>query len=138
MTKPKHFIDSNIVLYLLSQNAEKADVAESLLKQRPVISVQVLNEVTHVCSRKLGMSWQEIADFLMLVRSFCKVVPLTEIIHDKAHKLAQHHALSFYDASIVAAAADAHCQVLYSEDMHHGLRLDGLTILSPFHAAASG
>src|SRR3546814_16234338 len=119
VTKFKHFMDSNVVLYLLSEDSAKADKAESLLKAGPVISVQVLNEVTHVCVRKLKMGWDEIAQFLELVRGFCKVVPLTETIHDQARLIAARHTLSFYDACIVAAATGAGCQTLYSEDMNH-------------------
>src|SRR3546814_11153507 len=86
VTKFKHFMDSNVVLYLLSEDSAKADKAESLLKAGPVISVQVLNEVTHVCVRKLKMGWDEIAQFLELVRGFCKAVPLPETIHDQADR----------------------------------------------------
>lgn len=133
MTKFKHFLDSNVVLYLLSADAAKADSAEALLKTYPVISVQVLNEVTNVCQRKLQMSWDEIAQFLELVRSFCRVVPLTETIHDQARWMAEQHRLSFYDACIVVAAASANCSALYSEDMDHGQILeDSLTIRNPF------
>ncbi|RTS98450.1 PIN domain-containing protein [Pseudomonas aeruginosa] len=133
VAKFKHFLDSNVVLYLLSSDADKADNAEALLKASPVISVQVLNEVTNVCLRKLQMSWDEIAQFLELVRSFCRVVPLTETIHDQARWVAEQHRLSFYDACIVAAAAAANCSTLYSEDMNHGQILeDSLTIRNPF------
>lgn len=134
-TKFRHFLDSNVVLYLLSGDSAKADTAESLLKAGPVISVQVLNEVTHVCLRKLKMSWDEIAQFLELVRGFCKVVPLTEAIHDQARLIAERHKLAFYDSCIVAAAAAAGCQTLYSEDMNHGQILeDSLTLRNPFAA----
>ncbi|MFT0546194.1 PIN domain-containing protein [Allopusillimonas ginsengisoli] len=133
VTKFKHFMDSNVVLYLLSEDSAKADKAESLLKAGPVISVQVLNEVTNVCVRKLKMGWDEIAQFLELVRGFCKVVPLTEAVHDQARLIAERHKLSFYDSCIVAAAAAAGCQTLYSEDMNHGQILeDSLTIWNPF------
>lgn len=133
VAKFKHFLDSNVVLYLLSADAAKADSAEALLKTYPVISVQVLNEVTNVCQRKLQMSWDEVAQFLELVRSFCRVVPLTETIHDQARWMAEQHRLSFYDACIVAAAASANCSTLYSEDMNHGQILeDSLTIRNPF------
>lgn len=132
-TKHQGFLDSNVVLYLLSGDAVKADQAEALLKTHPVISVQVLNEVTHVCVRKLRMGWDEIAQFLELVRSFCKVVPLTAEIHDRARWVAERHQLSFYDACIVAAAIDAGCQTLYSEDMNHGQILEeSLTLRNPF------
>ncbi|HEU0231498.1 MAG TPA: PIN domain-containing protein [Burkholderiaceae bacterium] len=135
-SKFQHFLDSNVVLYLLSQDEAKADKAESLLKARPVISVQVLNEVTHVCRRKLRMSWNDIAQFLELVRSFCKVIPLTEAIHDHARSIADRRTLSFYDACIVAAAVSAGCQTLYSEDMNPGQVMDdGLSLRNPFAAA---
>jgi len=133
-TKHKGFLDSNVVLYLLSDDSSKADSAEALLKTHPVISVQVLNEVTHVCIRKLKMGWDEVAQFLDLVRSFCKVVPLTIGTHDRARQIAERHRLSFYDSCIVAAAADAGCLILYSEDMSHGQILeDSLTIRNPFN-----
>jgi len=129
------FLDSNVVLYLLSADASKADGAERLLKAKPVISVQVLNEVTHVCRRKLGMAWEDIAQFLDLVRGFCRVEPLTEAVHDQARQIAARHSLSFYDACIVAAAAMAGCRILFSEDMNHGQILEeSLTIRNPFRA----
>lgn len=131
--KSRGFLDSNVVLYLLSADSAKADRAEALLKTSPLISVQVLNEITYVCRRKLNMDWDEIALFLDLVRGFCKVVPLTEDVHDKARRLAERHGWSFYDACIVAAASG--CETLYSEDMNHGQKLDnGLVICNPFRA----
>jgi predicted nucleic acid-binding protein len=127
------FLDSNVVLYLLSADEAKADVVERLLKTRPVISVQVLNEVAHVCRRELGMAWDDIAQFLDLVRSFCTVEPLTEAVHDQGRLMAERYQLSFYDACIVAAAATAGCGILYTEDMNHGQVLGAMvTIRNPF------
>jgi predicted nucleic acid-binding protein len=132
-TEARLFLDSNVVLYLLSADVDKADRAEALLKQRPVISVQVLNEVTHVCRRKLGMPWEEIAQFLALVRQFCPVVSVTEEVHDRARQMAERHGLAFYDACIVASARIERCDSLYTEDMHHGLIVeDSLTLRNPF------
>nr|WP_283163649.1 PIN domain-containing protein [Brenneria tiliae] len=126
-------MDSNVVLYLLSADPAKADRAEALLKTNPVIGVQVINEVTNVCRRKLAMSWEDIGSFLELVRGFCDVAPLTVEVHDRARHLAERYQFSFYDACIVAAAATAGCQILYSEDMNHGQTLEGgLTIRNPF------
>lgn len=133
--KARGFLDSNVVLYLLSSDEAKADRAEQLLRDGPVVSVQVLNEVAHVCSRKLAMSWADIGQFLDLVRQLCKIVPLTEDVHDRARHFAERYRLSFYDASIAAAAIGAGCRTLYSEDMSHGQILeDGLTITNPFRA----
>ncbi|MCX8567266.1 MAG: putative nucleic acid-binding protein, contains PIN domain [Glomeribacter sp. 1016415] len=133
VAKARFFLDSNIVLYLLSGDVNKANNAEALLKHQPVISVQVLNEVTNICRRKLAMGWDEIEQFLELVRHFCSVMPLTVDVHDRARQMAQRYQLSFYDACIVAAAAVAKCRVLCSEDMNHGQSFeDGLMIRNPF------
>ena len=133
MTERKHFLDSNVVLYLLSGDASSATTAEALLARGPVISVQVLNEVTNVCRKKLSMSWSEIHQFLELVRSFCSVMPLTVDVHDQARQLAERCGLAFYDSVIVAAALLGRCTTLYSEDMHDGLVVTGsLTIVNPF------
>lgn len=130
------FLDSNVVLYLLSDDEAKADCVERLLRGTPFISVQVLNEVAHVCSRKLAMDWPDIAQFLALVRGCCKVVPLTEDAHDRARSIAESHCLSFYDACIVATAIASGCRTLYSEDMNHGQTMpDGLAVRNPFAPA---
>jgi predicted nucleic acid-binding protein len=60
MSATETFVDTNVLLYLLSGDASKADRAETLVGAGGVISVQVLNEFASVASRKLGMSWAEI------------------------------------------------------------------------------
>ena len=53
-----------------------------------------------------------------------------------ASQLRQTLALSFWDSLIVAAALDAGCTTLYSEDMQHGQRIsDQLTIVNPLLGA---
>ena len=128
----KPFLDSNVVLYLLSDDAEKADRAQALLEAGAVISVQVLNEVTAVCLRKLRMPWPEVDALLMAVKAACEVMPLTLASHDKAIELAKRFQLSFYDANIVASALLSGATVLLSDDMHSGMRIDGLFIENPF------
>ncbi len=130
MTKP--FLDSNVVLYLLSGDALKADRAQALLEAGAVISVQVLNEVTSVCLRKLKMPWNEIDALLLAVKAACQVLPLTMVSHEKAVALAKRFQLSFYDANIVASALVSGAPMLLSEDMHSGLLIDGLVIQNPF------
>ena len=59
--------------------------------------------------------------------------PLTFELHDRGLELADRWELSVYDSMIVAAALHAGCDTLYSEDMRHGLVIDGrLTITNPF------
>lgn len=130
MSKP--FIDSNVVLYLLSGDAAKADRAQTILEVGGAISVQVLNEVASVCLRKLKMPWEEVDALLLAVKTACDVLPVTVASHEKAVEVAKRFKLSFYDANIVACALISGAQVLLSEDMHSGLLIDGLVIQNPF------
>jgi predicted nucleic acid-binding protein len=129
----RSFLDSNVILYLLSADVIKADKAEAIVAGGGVISVQVLNEVTSVCRRKLKMTWSEIETLLAAVKSACKVIPLTIAMHETAVKIAQRYDISFYDANICAAAILSGVKILISEDMQHGLNIDGLIIQNPFH-----
>lgn len=130
MSKP--FIDSNIILYLLSNHTEKADKAEAILESGGVISVQVLNEVVSVCQRKLKMRWDEIDAVLQAVKASVQLVPLTETTHELAVQICKRYQLSFYDAHICAAALIAGSTVLLSEDMQHGMVVDSLVVKNPF------
>jgi predicted nucleic acid-binding protein len=135
MNEAEVFFDTNVVLYLLSADAVKADRAEELLATGGMISVQVLNEFASVASRKLRLSWPEIRDVLAPVRVICPVVPLSVETHDRALLLVERYGLSLYDALIVAAALLAGCKTLYSEDMQHGQVIERqLTISNPFTA----
>lgn len=133
MPEAKAFIDTNVLLYLLSADTEKADRAEAVVQAGGLISVQVLNEMTNVARRKLDMSWLEIKEILTLIRSVCSTESLTIETHDKGRLIAERYGLSVYDAMIVAAALLAGCKTLYSEDMHDGLLIDQqLRICNPF------
>ena len=130
MSKP--FIDSNVILYLLSHDAAKADKAESILQAGGVISVQVLNELVSVCQRKLKMPWDEIETVLQAVKASVQVVPLTEATHELAVQLCKRYQLSFYDAHICSAALIADLKIVFSEDMQDGMVVDNLVVKNPF------
>ena len=117
------FVDTNVLLHLLSSDASKADCAEAILAKGIIVGVQVLNEFTNVARRKIGMSWEEISDVLGLIRQRCTVRPLTLGVHEQALLLASRYGLSWFDALIAAAAFDAGCVQLLSEDMQDGLRM---------------
>ncbi|MBN9123147.1 MAG: VapC toxin family PIN domain ribonuclease [Nitrosospira sp. 56-18] len=133
MSVPKVFIDSNILIYLLSANASKANQAEAVVRAGGRISVQVLNEIANVALRKLGMPWREINEVLALIQSICPAEPLTIETHDQGRFISERYGLSVYDAMIVAAALLAGCETLYSEDMQDGLFVERqLRICNPF------
>jgi predicted nucleic acid-binding protein len=127
------FVDTNVLLYLLSDDEEKADRAEALLAQRVVISVQVLNEFANVARRKLALEWPVVEQALVDLRRFADVQPLTLATHEAGVALAKRYQLSVYDAMIAAAALEAGCTALMSEDFSAGQRFGGrLTVRNPF------
>lgn len=130
MSASERFFDTNILLHLA--DGRRAAATEDLLSDGGVISVQVLNEFAAVARRKRRLSWRETRDFLDTFREAFEVVPLTVETHERGLAIAERYQLSVYDGFIVAAAQLASCRTLYSEDMHDGLVIDGLTIRNPF------
>ena len=130
------FLDTNVLLYLVSADTAKADRAEALVALGGTISVQVLNELAHVARRKMAFDWPETRDLLEALSALLDVVPLSVETHETGLTLAARHGFSIWDAMIVAAALLAGCDRLWSEDMHDGLVIDGrLTIANPFARA---
>ena len=122
---PGSFLDSNIVLYLASEDLLKADRAQELVAEGGTISVQVLNEIANISRRKMGLSWAETRNFLLMIRGLLKVEPITIEIHDVGISLAERYQLSVYDSMIVSAALSAECDTLLSEDLQDGLLITG-------------
>ena len=130
---PGSFLDSNIVLYLASEDLAKADRAQELVAEGGTISVQVLHEIANVSRRKMGLSWAETRNFLLMIRRLLEVKPITIEIHDVGISLAGRYQLSVYDSMIVSAALSAECDMLLSEDLQDGLLINGrLRVLNPF------
>jgi predicted nucleic acid-binding protein len=134
---PGSFFDTNVLIYLASDDPAKADRAESLIGGGGTISVQVLNEATNVARRKMGMSWAETDAFLTTIRGLVAVEPITLDVHLTGLTLAQRYQFSIYEAMIAASALDADCDTLFSEDMQHGMVIDDrLHIVNPFRVTA--
>lgn len=130
---PRPFVDTNVLLYLISTDAAKAARAERLLAGRIVISVQVLNEFASVARRKQSLDWAELSQMLEGIRRFADIRAMTLATHERGLGLAQRYRLGIYDALIAAAAIEAGCETLFSEDFQAGQVLAGrLKIRNPF------
>ncbi|WP_159588483.1 PIN domain-containing protein [Chelativorans xinjiangense] len=130
---PSAFIDTNVILYLASDDRQKAQRAEDIVGRGGVISIQVLNEIANAGRRKMRLSWDEVQLFIESVRGLLQVEDLTLRIHQNGLELAQRYGLSVYDGLIVASALDSGCSVLWSEDMQDGLHVEGLLrVTNPF------
>jgi predicted nucleic acid-binding protein len=127
------FFDTTILIYSISSEEPRAVVAEKLLAEGGWISVQVLNEFAAVARRKLNMSWADIMEALLAIRALCETpTPLSIETHEAALDIAARYRYSIYDAMILAAALEADCEVLYTEDMQNGQVIGPLTIRNPF------
>jgi predicted nucleic acid-binding protein len=128
------FLDTNVLVYALGREDVRTPTADALLAAGGVVSVQVLNELASVARRKLRMPWPEVTAALADIRILCPdPVPTTVAVHDSALTLAARLGFNVYDALIVAAALEAKCNILYSEDLQDGQVIETrLTIRNPF------
>ena len=127
------FLDSNIVLYAFGDDEIKCRIANRLLAEYPCISTQVVNECSHVMRRKLHWKPDKIAEELEVLLVVVRLQPV-DIRHIRlAWKIAARYGFSHFDSLIVAAALEAHCERLYSEDLQNGQIIeDRLRIVNPF------
>jgi predicted nucleic acid-binding protein len=130
----KVFLDTNVLIYAMALGDPRRDRAQQLLARGGMVSVQVLNEFAAVARRKMRMPWEDVIDALDAIRILCpSPVPVTVDTHEAALKIAEQSSYSIYDALIVAAAVEAKCSTLYSEDLQDGQVIEKkLTIRNPF------
>ncbi|MBL8568333.1 MAG: PIN domain-containing protein [Phreatobacter sp.] len=134
MSARRPFLDTNVLLYLLSDDAAKAARAEGLLRGGAIVSVQVLSEFVAVARRETRLTMAQIRDALAIIRAFCVVRALDIETHERALTICERFGLSIYDSLIVAAAGLADCRQLLTEDLQDGQTIDGVTIANPFRA----
>jgi predicted nucleic acid-binding protein len=136
------FIDSNVFVYLFDETDRlKRSAAESLIldaidKGTASISFQVVQETLHVITRKLKRpaTPEDARRFLdAVLLPLWKIMP-SPTVYRRTLEIQARHKLGFYDSLILAAALDAGCTRIWSEDLQHGQRIDTLTIQNPFQA----
>lgn len=129
----KVFIDSNVVIYAIGQASTKAHLAAPLFIGSPTISTQVLSETANVASRRLGLSVSDIRKLMMQLEAMCTVEIISLVTIHTALDIRERYGFSWYDSLIVAAALEADCERLYSEDMQNGQVIEGrLSVINPF------
>jgi predicted nucleic acid-binding protein len=130
------FFDTNALIYAVAADDPRSGRAEELLPSGGVLSAQILNEFTAVARRKLLMPWAEVAEAVEAFLVLCPdPLPVTLETHNAARRIAEKHGYNIYDALVVAAALEAGCTTLYTEDFQDGQVIEGLlTIRNPFRA----
>jgi predicted nucleic acid-binding protein len=133
--KDKVFIDTNILIYLYSEDEiEKQQIAESLLdNSSPVISIQILNEISNVMMKKMKLDHGTISRVIDELSTYCIVKGITVGTIQSAIKIAEKYRYSYYDSLVMASALEDQCKILYSEDMQHRQHIeDQLRVINPF------
>ena len=127
-------LDTNVLIYLHdSSNPDKRAIAKNLLADNPRIPSQVVSEYLNTTRRLLSLSKEELLIQASGLFSGCIILPSLPDTLLFASSLVKKYQFQLFDAVIVAAAIEGHCNILYSEDMHHGLVVDKcLTITNPF------
>ena len=132
----KIFIDSNIWVYLfLKDESKKYKIAEKYIlkntKNLLLISYQVINEVTNQLLRK-GFNETVIRKNIEYLYKICTIHNYSKEIILLASSLREKYSFSFWDSMIVASAIDSGANILASEDMHAGLKIDNMIIQNIF------
>jgi predicted nucleic acid-binding protein len=99
---------------------------------RAVVALQSLGELHQVLSRKLRFSKSEAGRRVRAWRATFDVAITSEAVFEAALDLAADHQLQIYDAIILAAAVDARCDLLLSEDLQDGFAWRGCVVANPF------
>ncbi len=134
------FFDSNVLVYLFDDvSLEKQRIAHDLIRSAiasdtGAISYQVIQETLNVITSKLNprVPQHEAHHFLdHILVPLWRIMP-SSALYERALSIQARYQFGFYDSLIVAAALDAGCTRLYTEDMQHGQQIETLTVTNPF------
>ena len=136
----RFFLDTNIFVYAFDASAPaKARKAAHLVRQaadtgRGIVSYQVVQEFFNVALRRFAqpMSAAEAEQYLITVFRPLLAVHSSPALYVEALRITGKHRTCWYDSLIVAAALEGQCETLYTEDLQHGAKLEGLRIENPF------
>ena len=134
----ENFLDTNVLVYTFDETdpgkrcQAETLVNESLASGSGCVSFQVVQETLNVLIRRLGFVTEDARRVLQQVLIPLWQVNPTAALYQDAISLQGRYGFSFYDSLVVAAALEAGCTRLYSEDLQHGQQIQRLTILNPF------
>jgi len=136
----RYFLDTNVFVYSFDASAAaKAKramhlISEAITTRKGIVSYQVVQEFLNVALRqfKEPMRADEAEQYLVSVFRPLLVVHSSPALYTEALQIFQRYRFQWYDALIIAAAVQAQCEILYSEDLQHGQRFGDLEVRNPF------
>lgn len=132
------FVDTNVLVYSRDssepgkQTAAAACLAALWRTRCGRISIQVLNEYYVTVTRKLdpGLPSEEAWEDVTALMTW-EPVPLESGLLKLGRQIETAYSLSWWDSLIVAAAQEAGCTTIYSEDLSSGQRYNGIEVFNP-------
>jgi predicted nucleic acid-binding protein len=136
----RFFLDTNVFVYSLDRSSPAKQkratqlVREAAATGKGIVSYQVVQEFFNVALRGFAdvMSIAKAERYLASVFRPMLAVQSSQALLADGLRLYERYRLSRYDSLIIAAALEAECGVLYSEDMQHGQTFGHLRIDNPF------
>ena len=131
------FIDTNVLIYFVDgRNKTKQSIARVVLanaigSRQYVISAQVLNEFANVALKKLGMTEDEVRQYIEAFQHI-HVVFQQSGWTVRALEIRKQYGLQFYDSLMLAAAEFVGCDEILTEDLNDGQIYCGVKAVNPF------
>lgn len=135
----REFLDTNVLVYAHDRSAGDKRrralrlIEEVATRENGALSIQVLQEFFVTVTTKLPnpLPVHDAAAIISDLGALPTHAPgVTDVlaavdIHDRLR-------VSFWDAMILRSASALRCAVVWSEDLAHGRRYDGLEVRNPF------
>jgi predicted nucleic acid-binding protein len=130
-------VDTNVFFYAVdARDPVKQKKARELISALAsagdgVISTQVIQEFANNVIKKLQLTANQTTALCEAFADHTVVKPDLALVRDSL-RLMDEASISFWDAAIVAAAAQSQCKFLFTEDLSPGHRIGGVQIRNPF------
>jgi len=136
----RYFLDTNIFVYEFdTREPAKTRCASKLVRKavttkRGVVSYQVVQEFFSVAFTRFAkpLPVSDAERYLLTIFRPLLAVHSSPRLMLEAMRLRETHHLPWYDSLIVAAAGEADCETLYTEDFQAGRSLEGIRVVNPF------
>ena len=136
------FLDTNVLVYSIDDSEpRKRDIAREVLGSDRygefVLSAQVLSELYVTVTRKLTepVPEEKASEAVDQLGVLNPTIPIDTALVRRATQISRSARLSYWDGLVVAAAAQAGCGLLLTEDLNDGQQIGSVRIENPFRDA---
>jgi predicted nucleic acid-binding protein len=139
MNAERFTLDTNILVYSVDQHAgPRHDIAKLIVRRAALLPcslpLQAITEFYAVVTRKQKMPRVEAERVAADMMTVFQTIPATATAVHAAMKTASAGQVSFWDALLIATAAEAGCTTILTEDLDDGSVVRGVRVLNPFDA----